>query len=323
MNTLPELQDLYKLEELCLPDVSFNTVETISYKGCLYPIRSIVIGSNDKSLPTIGLFGGVHGLERIGSQVLIAFLHSLFQQLIWDRDLQSKIKKFRIVCIPIINPAGMARSSRSNPNNVDLMRNSPVKANGRVLPLISGHRISPYLPWYQGQEGILEKESLALIKFVKEEIFSSKVSLAMDVHSGFGLRDQIWYPYAHSSNEFPLRREALLLKGLLDKTYPYHIYKFEAQSENYLNHGDLWDYLFELHRDQCQDKGIFLPLTLELGSWNWIRKNPLQFFSKTGLFHPVKEHRHARIMRRHLLLFDFLINAINNFSSWNPPSTEN
>jgi hypothetical protein len=139
----------------------------------------------------------------------------------------------------------------------------------------------------------------------------------LDIHSGFGFHDQIWYPYAKCKDKFPREREALNIKSLLDLTYPNHIYKYEPQSKNYLTHGDLWDYLFDHHLTSFdQDQKLYLPLTLELGSWNWIKKNPLQFFSKLGLFHPLKEHRHARIMRRHLLLLDFLIRLVRNESSW-------
>lgn len=317
MTTLHELRELEKLEKLGLPNVYFDTLGTISYEGGEYPVKSVVIGSRDRSRPTFGLFGGVHGLEKIGSQVIIAFFHTLLQQLSWDKDLRSLVENYRIVSIPIINPAGMARASRSNPNNVDLMRNAPVEAVGKVKPLVAGHRISPLLPWYRGTPGVLEKEAEILINFVKQEMFDAEVSIGLDVHSGFGIKDQLWYPYAKSKNDFPRIKEALKLKSLLDSTYPNHIYKFEAQSENYLTHGDLWDYLFDMHQAERKlEDSFFLPLTLELGSWNWIRKNPLQTFSKLGLFHPIKGHRHARIMRRHLHLLDFLVRAVRNHQSW-------
>jgi hypothetical protein len=292
----------------------------ISHGGKVYPIQSVTIGSEDRSRPTFGLFGGVHGLERIGSQVIIAFLHTLLNQLRWDKDLAELIGNYRIVCIPIINPAGMANSSRCNPNNVDLMRNAPVEAEGKISRLISGHRLSPMLPWYRGQEGVLEKEAEILIEFVRREMFPSKVSVALDVHSGFGIRDQIWYPYAKRKGNFPREKEALQLKSLLDTTYPHHIYKYEPQAANYITHGDLWDYLFDSHfEEKNQLEHLFLPLTLELGSWNWIKKNPRQFFSKSGFFHPLIEHRHARIMRRHILFLDFLMRAIRNHSVWTNP----
>lgn len=313
MTKLPELSDLNKLEALNSPFFSFDTLGVIQCAGSEFPIRSVVLGTKDPSAPTLGLFGGVHGLERIGSQIIISFLNSLHHQLTWDKELRKSFENFRIVSIPVVNPGGLAQSSRCNPNGVDLMRNAPVEASGKTYPLVAGHRFSPKLPWYRGQKGVLEKESQVLIDFVKKEMFTSVVSIALDVHSGFGMKDQIWYPFAKSKETFPLEKEALNLKGLLDCSYPKHIYKFEGQSDNYITHGDLWDYMFELHEG---NKNFFLPLTLELGSWSWIRKNPLQFFSKVGLFHPVKEHRHARIMRRHILFLDLLSRAVKNPETW-------
>lgn len=311
MKNLPELQDIERFEKLNLPLVKFKKLETVTYDGQEYPIKAIIIGEENNDLPVFGLFGGVHGLERIGSQVIIAFFHSLFQEIQWNKHLQDELRKIRIVSIPIVNPGGMARYSRSNPNNVDLMRNAPVTATGKLLPLASGQTISPRLPWFRGNPESMEKEAKTLIQFVQDELLSRKFSLSLDVHSGFGVKDQIWYPYAKQKGNFPLEKEALHLKNLLDQTFPHHIYKFEAQSDNYLTHGDLWDYMFEMRGDK-----FFLPLTLELGSWNWIRKNPLQFFSKLGLYHPVKQHRHARIMRRHIILLNFLIKASLNHESW-------
>jgi hypothetical protein len=312
-----EIEDLLQIKNLNHPLVHFETLEEISIKGKAYPIHGITIGSKDKTLPTLGLIGGVHGLERIGSQIIISFLQSLLNQLNWDKVLYENFSHYRIVCIPILNPGGMVSLSRCNPNNVDLMRNAPVEATGKTLPLLSGHRISPHLPWYRGSDGVLEKETKVLIKFLQDEVFSSKVSIVLDIHSGFGIKDQIWYPFAKSQERFPLLDEVLRLKDLLDRSYPHHIYKIEPQSQNYMTHGDLWDYLFELHaKSNGNNHSIFLPLTLELGSWSWIKKNPLQFFSKLGLFHPIKEHRHSRIMRRHLNLLDFLMRATRNHDSW-------
>ena len=51
---------------------------------------------------------------------------------------------------------------------------------------------------------------------------------------------------------------------------------------------------------------MFLPWTLEMGSWAWVRKNPLQVFQALGFFNPIKPHRYARTMRRHARLVEFL-----------------
>jgi hypothetical protein len=61
-----------------------------------------------------------------------------------------------------------------------------------------------------------------------------------------------------------------------------------------------------------------LPLTLEMGSWNWVRKNPFQLFSSHGLFHPTKPHRVKRVLRSHLILFEFLLQATAAQAHWLP-----
>ena len=59
-----------------------------------------------------------------------------------------------------------------------------------------------------------------------------------------------------------------------------------------------------------------MSLTLEMGSWQWLRKNPLHLFHRHGLFHPMLPHRHQRILRRHLTLFDFLLRAMLCPHAW-------
>lgn len=61
---------------------------------------------------------------------------------------------------------------------------------------------------------------------------------------------------------------------------------------------------------------IFIPLTLEMGSWTWLRKNPRQIFSSFGAFNPMMPHRYERILRRHLILLDFLVRATRNHKLW-------
>ena len=59
-------------------------------------------------------------------------------------------------------------------------------------------------------------------------------------------------------------------------------------------------------------------MTLELGSWLWIRKNPQQIFSRHGIFNPIKAHRIKRVLRRHADLLDFLTRAAYAAPGWLP-----
>ena len=98
--------------------------------------------------------------------------------------------------------------------------------------------------------------------------------------------------------------------------FQYHIYKIEPMCLEYLISGDLWDYLIDDFVEQSNNEKLFLPLTLEMGSWLWLRKNPSHLFSRHGLFHPLLPHRQQRVFRRHFLLFDFLHRSLINPSAW-------
>lgn len=314
---LPEHQRLQVLmaQKDPLLQVEELTHLQIPHQTLSFPVLGFTLGKNDPSLPTLGLFGGVHGLERIGSHVVISFLEHVMSQLAWNEDLRWSLERCRIVAIPLINPVGMALGRRSNGNHVDLMRNAPVEALEPVPLLIGGQRLSRYLPYFRGTPGVMEPESQAVVNFVRKHCFGSGFSLCVDFHSGFGIRDQIWYPYAKTRAAFPQLRELETLFGELNRALPHHVYHIEPQSKVYLTHGDLWDHLHELHTLETSGR-LFLPLTLEMGSWMWVKKNPLQLFNIFGLYNPVKPHRHKRIMRRHLSLMWFLFYAASNYQRW-------
>lgn len=161
----------------------------------------------------------------------------------------------------------------------------------------------------------MEVENQALERFMRREVFDSSFALLLDLHSGFGTIDRIWFPYAHTKKPYPRIAETLALKKLLDRTYPHHIYALEPQAVHYRTHGDFWDYMC-LEQIKANPNAPFIPLCLELGSWAWIRKNPRQILSVLGVFNPVVPHRHARTLRRHLYLLNFLIQASASYKKW-------
>ncbi|MFM8340772.1 MAG: M14 family zinc carboxypeptidase, partial [Methylomonas sp.] len=127
-----------------------EVLETISYRDQQFPIYSIAIGSQRDDVPVIAYFGGVHGLEKIGTEVLLAYLQTLANLLDWDQELNRRLEHARLLFVPIINPVGVFYGTRCNGNGVDLMRNAPIEGIGKTK-LYSGHRISPRLPWYRGE----------------------------------------------------------------------------------------------------------------------------------------------------------------------------
>jgi len=280
-----------------------------------FPVFTAAIGSRDPLAPAVGFFGGIHGLERIGTQVILHYMRALLFRLEWDELLHRQLEKIRLVFMPIVNPGGMWAHKRANPNGVDLMRNAPQRAEGHIPFLAGGQTLSPLLPWYCGRLGApMEIESTALLQVVREQLASRPFSLALDCHSGYGFSDSIWFPYAKTRRMMPHLPEMFALKTMLEESMPHHDYSFEPQSNQYLLHGDLWDHAY----DNVPAANIFLPMTLELGSWLWIRKNPRQIFSRHGIFNPIKAHRIKRVLRRHVDLLDFLTRAAFAAPRWLP-----
>ncbi|MDD9950666.1 MAG: M14 family zinc carboxypeptidase [Zetaproteobacteria bacterium] len=312
--------ELTQIEELKKKFEGFAKIRTeavVETQKVSLPIYSFQFGSSDPQAPAIAFVGGIHGLEIIGTQVILSYLETFAELLHWDETLPALLNKVRLYFIPCANPGGMLLRSRANPNGVDLMRNAPIQATG-ISPffLIGGHRISPRIPWYRGEKSQeMELENQALERFVRRELFHGSFSLLLDLHSGFGNIDRIWFPYAHTSKPYPRIAETMALKKLLDRTYPHHVYALEPQALHYRAHGDFWDYMC-LEQIKATPTVPFIPLCLELGSWAWIRKNPRQLLSALGVFNPVVPHRHARTLRRHLYLLNFLIQASASHKKW-------
>lgn len=313
---LPELEALERVIATRSPLLRCEVACSVEHLGRSLPVHAIALGRDDPALPAAGFFGGVHGLERIGSRVVIAFLAHLVARLPWDEDLHGLLQRVRLVFMPVVNPGGMARGTRANPRGVDLMRNAPVDARDPVPFLLGGQRLSAGLPWYRGPAGApMEPESTALCAWVRRELYGRPLGIALDCHSGFGVRDRLWFPYAHRRAPIERLPELEALHAIYAASHPHHNYVVEPQSRQYLTHGDLWDHLVL----GAPAQGVFLPLTLEMGSWLWVKKNPRQLFSRLGVFNPLIAHREQRVLRRHLPLLDFLVRAAASHGRWLPP----
>ncbi len=311
----PELKQLENIIEQFGDKARTEVIDRISYKDHQFPIHCISLGSTKPDAPVLAFFGGVHGLEKIGSEVILSYMETISQLLDWDEELLSRLEKSRLVFVPIVNPVGVYLGTRCNGNGVDLMRNSPVEGVG-TTKFYSGQNLTPHLPWYRGDVLNMEKEALALCRVVDQHLFNSPLSIALDLHSGFGIKDRLWFPYASRKKPFPFIAETLALKELFDRCYQHHIYKIEPMCMEYIINGDLWDYLLDDFKVQFAADRLFLPLTLEMGSWLWLRKNPSHLFSRHGLFHPLLPHRQQRVFRRHFLLFDFLHRSLLYPKNW-------
>jgi len=321
MPRLPLLDDLDKTIAAGGAHFDARIACEVTCRGEALPVHVVTVGNSDPQAPVVGFFGGVHGLERIGAEVVLAYLQNLAGRLRWDDTVHALLDAVRMVFMPMVNPAGIWLGTRANPNGVDLMRNAPVESAERVPWLIGGQRLSPKLPWYRGiLDAPMERESQAVCDVVTQELLSRRFSLAVDCHSGFGMADRIWFPYAHT--RAPLRHlpEMHALKDLLQENLCNYRYIFEPQSCQYLTHGDLWDHLYR--QSLTRTGGLFLPVTLEMGSWSWVKKNPRQFFSLLGNFNPLVEHRQQRVLRRHVPLLEFFARAACSYRRWVPTAQD-
>ncbi|WP_233834483.1 M14 family zinc carboxypeptidase [Paraburkholderia sp. ZP32-5] len=314
-DSFEEYEDLRALLDEGARWFDTRSLASVEVRGRKFDIYMASVGSTDPRAPAVAFFGGIHGLERIGSRLVLEYMRSLISRLAWDDLLIQLLDSVRIYCCPIVNPGGMWAATRANPRGVDLMRNAPQNADARVPLLAGGQRVGAWLPWYRGRAGEpMEPEAAALLRVVETQLAARPLSFALDCHSGYGWSDSIWFPYARTRKQMPHLPEMYALKNMFEHAHPHHGYTFEPQSHQYLLHGDLWDYAY----DHTPSPNVFLPMTLELGSWLWIKKNPRQLFSRQGMFNPVKAHRTARVLRRHANLLDFLAHAAFSSSRWLP-----
>ena len=314
---IPELLELERLIQQFPQHLHTRTETLLESEWGNFPLYSLTLGNKNPTAPTLLMTGGMHGIERIGSQVLIAWLHTLLERLQWDAHLQQQLAQMQLVLLPILNPVGMYLNQRANGNGVDLNRNAPIDAEGAVPLLGGGHRLGAFLPWYRGRKrGQMEIENIALEQVLQRQIFNRPFAATIDLHSGLGMQDRLWFPHAYRKKAIGNIAEYIALKMLWERSYPNHTYIFEPQSIHYLSHGDLWDYFY--YQSRAQQQAHFLPLTLEMGSWMWVKKSPRQIFSFAGLFNPQMQHRLTRVLRRHIVLLDFMLAATLNHNNWLP-----
>lgn len=309
-----DLPELAEIEKLCTA-ARHETIATVDLGGRRLPIHALSFGSEDPTAPVLIVVGGVHGLERIGSGVAIAYLQSLVAQRAWDATLQAGLARARIVVVPLLNPGGMALRRRANPAGVDLMRNAPPHPTTRATPLLGGQQLSRFLPYFGGaRDAPMQPEAQALVDLVERETARAPFSVALDLHSGYGAVDRLWFPYARSKTP-PVRHvaEIFAYRELLDRALPNHVYVVEPVAQSYRIAGDLWDHIYDR---AVERRHTMLPLTLEMGSWAWVRKNPLQGLTSLGRFNPIKPHRLRRTLRRHIPLVDFTFRATVSHETW-------
>lgn len=283
---------------------------TRTKEGFRFPIYVLEIGKEKAIKQNVaGLVAGVHGLETIGIRVLLDFLDDLFSRK--NSELYREIKdgELGIVCIPILNPGGVAMKRRSNPGGVDLMRNSGVEAVKAPF-FFGGHKLSNVFPYYRGN--VLQAESKVLDRFYNKYLLPAENFMipVIDIHSGFGAVDHVWWPYAGTHEQCIDERLFQKIANHLTTKFNHILYRFGPQSETYTTHGDLWDRLYNQYQKaklKSNPNGSrFLPLTLEIGTWADIQLDPWKVFRKRGIFNPARESKQELIISHRKFLTDVL-----------------
>mgnify|MGYP006168178129 CR=1 FL=1 len=212
---LPALAELDRILQLAGDRVEVRVMHQVASESGALPVYAIAMGNPSPEVPAIGFFGGVHGLERIGTEVVLAFLASLVQRMAWDHTLHQQLQTMRMVFMPLVNPGGMLRGTRANPAGVDLMRNAPIDALEPVPAWVGGQRVSAKLPWYRGALAApMQPEAQALCDVVESELTHRAFSISIDCHSGFGVRDRLWFPYAHTRQPITHLAEMYVLQRM-------------------------------------------------------------------------------------------------------------
>jgi hypothetical protein len=141
---VPELAELEALvaRGRALAGLGFEArvVARIAAREQSLPVWAMSLGNPDRRCPTIGFFGGVHGLERIGAGVVLAWMQHLLARAQWDGALRSLLERLWVLAMPVVNPGGLLLGTRANPDGIDLMRNAPVDADARVPWLVGSSK---------------------------------------------------------------------------------------------------------------------------------------------------------------------------------------
>ena len=135
-------------------------------------IYLLELGDGDS---TTVIFGGFHGDEIMGVQLVFRFAEYLFFE-------KTNKLEARVIIIPVLNPDGLVRAKRKNANNVDINRNFPTK---NWKPQYASKS------FYPGDAPASEPETRAAITILKEygpqSIISVHTALAMVNYDGPGL----------------------------------------------------------------------------------------------------------------------------------------
>lgn len=116
MSSIPrEIEHILNLSQM---NVGIDLIELtqVQHKEDSLPLYALNIGAKDPTLPCLVLTGSIHGVERIGSQIILAFIKSLMRRIKWDKQLEFLLSRIQLIAIPVVNPWGVSLKTRANHN---------------------------------------------------------------------------------------------------------------------------------------------------------------------------------------------------------------
>src|SRR5690606_38454707 len=108
LKNIPELQQIESI--IKWSDKAHLFSKVLCHVPCedeLLPVYALTLGNRADNVPCITYVAGIHGLERIGTQVVITFLEGFLERLAWDQVTADLLQKVRIHILPLVNPVGM------------------------------------------------------------------------------------------------------------------------------------------------------------------------------------------------------------------------
>ncbi len=76
-SSFPEMDELKAIRVAGGARFAWYTIGEVRAREHMFPILTAAIGSDDPQAPAIGFFGGVHGLECIGTQLVLEYMRAL------------------------------------------------------------------------------------------------------------------------------------------------------------------------------------------------------------------------------------------------------
>ena len=102
---LPELVRLERLLAEAPEVITVDTLSRVALNDVDLPIYRVDLGSDAPDAPVVLLVGGVHGIERIGSEVVMAWLRNLLARSSWDSHLQALLD---VLHTELLNQRGLS-----------------------------------------------------------------------------------------------------------------------------------------------------------------------------------------------------------------------